>query len=415
MLRKTLILVAGTIGLLAQSAVAQEAALAPTAPATPPTVEERLARLEAKFAEQSPIKVEIYGRIRVDASYDTQRVTPGNFTFYVVSEAANTNDNEFNLTASTSRVGMNLTGPNAGDYAIAGKVEIDFLSGASENSPNIRMRHAFFTVTDPKSTLSLLAGQTWDLQSQLIMPVIDDGAGWDAGNIGYRRPQIRVTATPSLGGEAKLQIAAAVARTIGDATANSPGDTGEDAGFPSVQGRIALITPAWVPKKSLTVAVSGHWGREEYDLNGSDLSVNCNSYSLCGELELPITGDLKLLAEAFYGKNLDTYLGGIGQGVNATSNPNDPYSIHAAGGWVALSYTLPQGSVVSAGYGNDDPRDHDLAPGMRKQNSVVFVNGWYQWLKSVKIGAEIGQWRTEYVKQRDGLDNRFLTAIQYTF
>ena len=58
-----------------------------------------------------------------------------------------------------------------------------------ENKSSVLLRHAYVEVKDEDARL--LAGQTWDVISPLCPGVLFYSVGWDAGNIGYRRPQSR--------------------------------------------------------------------------------------------------------------------------------------------------------------------------------------------------------------------------------
>lgn len=66
-----------------------------------------------------------------------------------------------------------------------------------------------------------------------------DSALTDPGNIGYRRPQVRVTRTVATSEASKLQLAVAITRDIGSTSSTFVGvDSGADAGVPGVQGRL---------------------------------------------------------------------------------------------------------------------------------------------------------------------------------
>ncbi len=221
----------------------------------------------------SSLDIEIYGIIKADASYDSSRTNPGNYVVYVDSEETRHNDDEFNLTANQTRLGMRISGPATETFKTSGLIEFDFYGNyASENKAKIQMRHAYMVLDWPVSQFSILAGQTSDIISPLVPNTLNYTVLWDAGNVGYRRPQIRFTKGIPLGEKASLKLEGGFARTIGR-TDLTGSETGEDAGFPTGQARVSMTFPFFGPKPT-TIGVSGHWGREEYDLDNTGRNLD---------------------------------------------------------------------------------------------------------------------------------------------
>ncbi|AAM72868.1 MAG TPA: hypothetical protein DEB17_00590 [Chlorobaculum sp.] len=69
----------------------------------------------------------------------------------------------------------------------------------------------------------------------------DPAIMWNAGNIRGRHPQLRLTKGFKSGEKSRVEVAVAVARTIGE-TNVSGADSGKDATMPSIQGHLALST-----------------------------------------------------------------------------------------------------------------------------------------------------------------------------
>jgi outer membrane DcaP-like protein len=289
----------------------------------------------------SSLDLELYGYIKVDGSYDTSRTNTGNFVTWVDSEISGSSDNEFNMTAKQTRLGMNITGPDDGNLKTSGKVEVDFYgSGGTENKGKIQMRHAYMKLDWPDKDFNIIAGQTSDVISPLNPSTLNYTVLWDAGNIGYRRPQLRFTKGFDLDDERHLETALAITRTIGDdrfrsATVNNA-ESGEDAGIPTVQARVGLTFP-WMDYKPTTLGLSGHWGKEDYDT----VNKERETWSLNVDLNQPINDKLSIKAEGFVGENLDTYFGGIGQGLNTATG--EVIGSRGAG--------LPQALVLGIRYG----------------------------------------------------------------
>lgn len=400
-------------------AATAQAAAAPSSPAA-------LAQQTAKPELQSPltvtlgsgVKAQLYGFARFDASYDTGKINPGNIALWVRPEGLNNNDAEWNLTAGATRLGLNLTGPDTDTIKLSGNIEFDFLSNiGAENNASPRLRHGYLKAFWPASDFSILAGQTWDVISSQI-PFTDDPAiMWAAGNIGSRHPQLRLTKGFSVGEKGRIEVVAAASRTIGESnnlaeTWNT--DPGKDADIPTIQGRIAFSTPLLVDTQPATIALSGHFGQEEWDSDKTGNHETLDSWSCNVEIALPLSEKLALAGEYFTGSNLDDYWGGIGQGVNNTIS-SDLKEIRSQGGWAAIRYTMNSSSSFSLGAGIDDPNDNDLATGGRSLNQSVFANVINRITPNFIFGLQLSKWNTDY-KNAPGSDAfRAQSSMTYRF
>jgi len=243
---------------------------------------------------------------------------------------------------------------------------------------------------------------------------------WDAGNIGYRRPQIRLTKDHLLSGETSLKFQGAISRTVGRnvAVTGVTSESGEDAGFPTVQGRIGMTKP-WLPAGSTTFGVSGHMGQEEYDVSNTGANRDFDSWSVNFDLLQPITSWMTLKAEVFRGENLDSYLGGIGQGVRAvkigTTVVSHDREISSKGGWCALALGPCDQWRFNVGIGIDDVDADDVNAGDRTLNRAVFGNAIYAVNKHAEVGFELSHWRTDYRGSGDADNVRLQTSLIYKF
>jgi len=400
-------------------AATAQAAAAPSSPAA-------LAQQTAKPELQSPltvtlgsgVKAQLYGFARFDASYDTGKINPGNIALWVRPEGLNNNDAEWNLTAGATRLGLNLTGPDTDTIKLSGNIEFDFLSNiGAENNASPRLRHGYLKAFWPASDFSILAGQTWDVISSQI-PFTDDPAiMWAAGNIGSRHPQLRLTKGFSVGEKGRIEVVAAASRTIGESnnlaeTWNT--DPGKDADIPTIQGRIAFSTPLLVDTQPATIALSGHFGQEEWDSDKTGDHETLDSWSCNVEIALPLSEKLALAGEYFTGSNLDDYWGGIGQGVNNTIS-SDLKEIRSQGGWAAIRYTMNSSSSFSLGAGIDDPNDNDLATGGRSLNQSVFANVINRITPNFIFGLQLSKWNTDYKNAPDSDAFRAQSSMTYRF
>jgi len=381
----------------------------------------------SKPADQKPagkplwsgLDIQLYGYIKGDASYDNSRTTSGNYVVWANNEASNSNDDEFNLTANETRLGLAISGPKGDGMQTSGRVEFDFYgSDAPENKAKIQMRHAYLQVEWPDDGLSLLAGQTSDVFSPLNPSTLNYTVLWDAGNIGYRRPQIRLTKDMLISGETSVKLEGAISRTIGRnvAVAGVNSESGEDAGFPTVQGRASATFP-WLPAGATTVGISGHTGQEEYDVSPTGANRDFDSWSVNLDVLQPLSSWMTFKAELFRGENLDSYFGGIGQGVRAVGSPATSHDkeIGSKGGWCALALGPWQKWSFNVGIGIDDVDADDVNTGDRTLNRAVFGNALYALNKSVDVGLELSHWRTDYRGPGDADNVRVQTCLKYKF
>ncbi len=358
----------------------------------------------------SNLDVQLYGYVKGDASRDSSRTNPGNYVLYVDSEATKRNDAEFNLTANQTRLGMNISGPESETMKASGKIEFDLYGNyASENKAKLQMRHAFMIFAWPKSDLALLAGQTSDVVSPLVPNTLNYTVLWDAGNVGYRRPQFRLTKGLPLGEKTSVKLEGAIARTIGR-TDPTNSETGEDAGFPTVQGRASVTFPFVGPKPAV-IGFSGHSGREEYDLDATGRNMDFDTWSVCLDVAVPVLKWLTFQGELFSGENLDGYFGGIGQGVNTTTLEE----VRSKGGWIAASLGPWSKWSFNVGAGADDVNADDVTVGARTLNSSIFGNVIYSWTKHAQAGFELSRWNTHYRGPGDADDMRAQLSFIYTF
>jgi len=384
---------------------------------------------EEKSVVSSRYPVDLYGFIKLDAAYDSSRTDLGNFARWVASDGKN--DNQFNMTARQSRLGLRFDGPDVEGMETGGRVEIDFYEGGSENKNRLMMRHAYMQVAWPDYDVVLLAGQTSDVISPLVPPTLNYSVAWWVGDIGYRRPQVRVTKGVTMAHDTTVHIQLAAARTIGDTGPFGAGaDSGEDAGFPSLQARSALTFPLLDGKKA-TVGISGHWGEEEYDFDVQDRSKHLATWSANLDVKLPICKWLTLSGELWTGRNVDAYLGGIAQGMVVESDAGSYVNgkgwdadtemfVHAGevdscGGWLALELGPFDRWSYGVGVSMDDPQDSDLPDDARTQNVSCWGNVRYSINEAVQAGFELSYWDTEYKKARDGDSVRAQTSFIYTF
>lgn len=362
----------------------------------------------------SSLDVQLYGYLKLDAAYDSSQVENGNFAKWVEQENTKSDDDQFNMTANETRLGMSINGPE-GAMKASGRVEVDFYEGGSENKARLMMRHAYMKLDWPDEQFNIIAGQTSDVISPLVPSTVNYSVGWWTGNIGYRRPQIRLTKEYWLDAQTDLKLEGALARTIGRDNVSLAGttDSGEDAGFPTLQARVSVSRPLLGSAPS-TLGVSGHWGQEEYDITTSGGNKEFTTWSLNLDVTQPVNKWLSIKGELFTGEDLDAYLGGIGQGVTTTGS-NQYEEIGSKGGWIAAALGPWDRARFNVGVAMDDVERGNVNASDRTLNRSVFGNVFYPLSKNTEWAFELSHWRTEYRGSGDADSVRAQTSLIYKF
>ena len=372
---------------------------------------------QEKRSAWSSVDLQFYGIIKVDAAYDTSHGNPGNFVRWIDLEPGNEDDEQFNLTANQTRLGIWLTSPDDPDKSLLtkGRVEIDFYGGGAENKPNPMLRLAYIDLHWRKSGWRFIAGQSFDVISPLFPSTINYSVQWWAGNIGYRRPQLQVGRKFSLSDSSKMQVTGAITRNIGATDSIFAGvDSGTDAGLPGFQGRLG-----WELGRAeagpVALGISGHWTQEEFELDEDGNTDLFDSWSANFDLEVPLSKKATLKAEAYTGINLSEYLGGIGQGVNLDRNQE----IGDTGGWISVDLGPYHYLTHHIGLTATDVKDDDIEIGDRSFNSSIFWNGVYSLTERIRFALELSYWNTEYKQaagSEESADNfRTQFAVMYRF
>ncbi|GMV07707.1 MAG: hypothetical protein AMXMBFR53_39820 [Gemmatimonadota bacterium] len=360
------------------------------------------------WAQEKP-ELTWYGYLKLDASWDEGLVNSGNYARWVVSPDAFDGHGHFNMTARQTRLGFTAV-TKAGGATLTGRWESDFYGGGAENKNALQVRHAYVDAVWP-SGWSVLAGQASDVISPLNPGTLNYTVAWWAGNVGYRRPQVRVTRRVSLGEGRQLRFEGAAARTIGDEFTSEPGDSGADAEVPTFQGLVGLTLP--LSGSSLGLGVYGHRGSENLheELGGEPMSLT--SSSVGAYLALPLGSSVTLSAEAWGGSNMDDYLGGIGQGIRVAGSSATEVGAH--GGWAELAIRTAHGTHLHLGYSLDDADGDDLAAGARDRNSAFWGTASHDPGGGLRYGLEVSRWQTRYKGMAEGTSWRVQTSVIYSF
>lgn len=375
-------------------------------------------------------KVTLYGFLRLDTIYDTDRPNNVQIPGFILSPDLNAplgpaaGHSDFSVHPRQTRLGLDFDGPTVrGKVKLSGKLEIDFynlpatLTTLNSNSREfLRLRHAWARLDWGR--FALTAGQREDLISPLAPLVNTDLVMWGAGNLADRRPQIRAELTTRGG----VVFAGMVGVTGAADNQNLEGAgnvffDGEASGVPTLQGRIGWTFQGLASKKKSTLGVWGHWARERVDASQTFANgrTRFTSDVLGFDLSLWLARSVWLKAEGWSGQNVDDVRGGIFQGVAGGQE------IDAAGGWAELNFPIGSWTPL-VGVSLDNPDDEFLPrktattnPG-QDRNFVWYVGSRWR-ADGLELGLDYLRWRTEYAGTgvRAGVDNRFNFFLAYHF
>jgi len=378
-----------------QTEVVQAPATRTTAPVAPSTPAVMMPQMAPKT--QKGFNAELYGFIKLDASYDTQKTAAGNLAFFVLPESNDGSDDEFNMTAKESRLGLNLSSGDMLPVETKAKLEMDFYGSSSETSASPRMRQAYLQFK--AGDWDILAGQTWDATQSILPKTLNFATGGRHGTLWARRPQVRFTRNVETD-SGKWIISAALARTVGSDLDGLGQEDGKDFALP----------PNMNGKKGL-VALAGHYGTETIDTVLENDARDYHSHMLSASLLLPLTDKLDLKTVVWTGQNLSGVQGGIGQGINLVKDTE----IAATGGWVQFGYKASDKVSTFLTYGIDDPDDDDLNFGQRSKNQNISASAYWNFSNNLTWAFEYSHMKTEYLFSDDASNNRFQSSLILVF
>jgi hypothetical protein len=406
-----------------------------------------LAGVSVTAAEETPVvtpggtKVQIYGRLELNSAYE-DGLTHGLWSGAAPSNANKEAQGRTSLSIARTRLGLNLAGPSKeGEPDLAGKFEADFAGAGSSlstinagysnfnGSSGFRVRQSYGSVKFKDIGLTLLFGMTDDLITPIDPPSINPSSLNGAGNLGNRRPQIRVS-------QAIGPVEIAVAATHDRLRA----DENKASSSPGVQGRLGVKLPAtWAGEKAnVALGIGGLYAKDETaaDTNTARGKRGPSTNSINADLSLPIIDILTLTGEFFTGQNLSRY-GDGSLGLNHTNSNLIKVredGISSIGWWAALAAKLPANLSAATGVGMEavdgdvvitngalDTEKTDKRPGDRESNMFIFANLAYNFTSAAKLTFEYLNLATDYADKADGSKsdkgslNRFELNFRYDF
>lgn len=369
-------LLAAAALLLASAAVPVGARAQDTVHVSPDSLAERLRRAEHAIAllrEQvaaqaesqvqaaSRVRVDLFGRVLMNAFSNSGRVNNVDVPLFVRDTAGRSG-----LAASVrqSSFGLSVVVDRVLGGRFDGELHTDFFGGQQASTggrhfPLWRLRVARGRITWSRG--ELLVGQELPLVNGLnptSVAAFGTPEFTAAGNLWLWLPQVRGTWNLTPGGALAVQ-GALLAPASGDAV--DPFDTDFDAAErssrPVIQGRLRMQWSAGDRRGEVGFGVHQGWLR-----NAADSLVN--SAAVAVDAVIPLGPVLTLRGEWYRGRALRGLGGGgIGQGLTL-----DGDAVRDRGGWGQLELAPTSRLSLGTGCGIADPDDAQRLPGGRLRN-----------------------------------------------
>ena len=316
------------------------------------------------------------------------------------------------MTAKQTRLGVKLDGGGSDAVAVSGVIEFDFYGAGGETTSGPTLRKAYMEFKT--SAVDILAGQTSDVISPIVPTTLNRIVLWKSGDIGYRRPQIRLTKAVEVADDTKLKLAVSANRSMGS---GKPG--GETVGMPSFQGRVAVGTK--LMGNYMELGVSGLMGREEATSIADTTIYELDQSVVAVDVSLPLGDMVTLKGQYFTGKNLAKYVGGIGQGIaeieDEDTGSTELVEIEASGWWAQVTVKPVENWQFNVGAGSDDPKldKDDIAGNDLEKNTTYYGNAIWTVAPAATIGVEYAMFETEYLLEDDTTESYQNNRVQLSF
>ncbi len=420
---------------------AKQETVAAAKPASPSTTV--AASTEAKPAAQAkkdlgvdlgPVRLTPYGAIYFNAFSNSGATNNADVPLFATA----TGRGNTGASLRQTRLGVRLEGAKVGKARLAAILEADFFGGfpsvgIGENFGVVRLRLANMRLDWEKTSLTF--GQDWSVfapvsPTSLAAAAIPQMAA--AGNNWARLPQIKVDT--KLHKNVLFQAAIAAQQT-GDSATNAAfflqPNSGSASRVPFFQGRFAFTNMnPFGAKKAGSIGLSGHYGRSRVFAGATNTKYEVDSVGVAADWNFQLHDRVSLAGEAFFGRNLAGFQGGIFQGYNTEFAYRNGSFITAAGvraigtsgGWTQIGFTpdvLNDKLSLFGTFGIDDPRNEDLLTfvprDVRSRNLAFAVDAIYKFTPQFSIGTEFRRFYTDWTLSGRRTSNHINLAAVYMF
>jgi hypothetical protein len=360
-------------------------------------------------------KLVLGGSVTVDALFNTARPFAQGTPFFLLPRPLpGVRQATFDTHARQTSLFALVSGPRVGDFETGGLVAVNLYNDAIVvDRYGILPLQAYAHLKNDDWRFA--AGLQLDVFNPLDPTVLPFSQLGGSGNTGAFRGQVRAERYFRPSGDSQVTLTVGLSEPVASSVNNSL-RVSEDNGWPNVEGRAAVALGPLVgsgpdARRPVEVGWSGVVGQLRTTLPGR-AQVVADVWGLGSDARWAVTERFGVKAEGYVGRGLGTYNGGILTSVN----PVTFRGIRSAGGWGEVYYFLcPETLHTHAGYGIDDPVDHDLSAGLPVRNQTYFANLIWDPTKHVRVAFEVTYRRTSYtgLSNNDGVG--FHTQFQWKF
>ena len=293
-------------------------------------------------AQDKAVKAEIYGFVRNYFTYDSRSCVQSNEgLFNMLPNDVNyaSNGDDLNAIPSvrflsmTTRLGLNVAGPEIWGAKSTAKIESDFCGASSGTAFNLRIRQAYTKLAWGQS--DLLVGQAWHPMAGDLMPEVFSLATGAPFNPFNRSPQVRYNYAPVKG----LSFTAAALYQY------QYGSVGLDGKTSNTYSRNALVPELFVGVTAKGKHLTGMLGANVSTIaprvtaNNMLVDERLTSYSFMASGSLKVD-DLSVRAKAVYGQNTSHMQQPTGFGIVETfdNGVNNYENMQLGSAWITMMY-----------------------------------------------------------------------------
>ncbi len=294
------------------------------------------------FAQDKAVKAEIYGFVRNYFTYDSRSCVQSNeglFNMLPNDIIPGANGEDLNAIPSvrflsmTTRLGLNVSGPEIWGAKSTAKIESDFCGASSGTAFNLRIRQAYAKLAWENS--NLLVGQAWHPMSGDLMPEVFSLATGAPFNPFNRSPQVRYNYSP----------VKSLTFTASALYQYQYGSVGPNGGTSNVYSRNALVPELFVGMTAKGEHLTGGWGVNASTIAPRVVNGDVRVHERLTSYSAMVFGSLKVdyltvRAKAVYGQNTSHMQQPTGYGVVSIAADGtctyDPMQLGSA--WVTMMY-----------------------------------------------------------------------------
>ena len=293
-------------------------------------------------AQDKAVKAEIYGFVRNYFTYDSRSCVQSNEGLFNmlpndVNYASNGDDlnaiPSMRFLSMTTRLGLNVAGPEIWGAKSTAKIESDFCGASSGTAFNLRIRQAYTKLAWEQS--DLLVGQAWHPMSGDLMPEVFSLATGAPFNPFNRSPQVRYNYALVKG----LSFTAAALYQY------QYGSVGLDGKTSNTYSRNALVPELFVGVTTKGKHLTGMLGANVSTIaprvtaNNMLVDERLTSYSFMASGSLKVD-DLSVRAKAVYGQNTSHMQQPTGFGIVETfdNGVNNYENMQLGSAWITMMY-----------------------------------------------------------------------------